>query len=195
MLRTVARLRRSAYGNLQQLVGHQRDVGGLERRVAAGGAHGDADVGGRQRRRVVDAVADHRHRSVAAAQLLDGRDLVFGQQLGAELVDAELGARSRARWPALSPVSMTTRLDALLAAAGRPRRGRFARGRSATAMMPSGSPSRATSTGVRPARASSSRRVVQRRRAQPALLEQPVVAEQRRARRRRGLRRRVPAAP
>ena len=58
-------------GNLQQLVGHQRDVGRLERRVGAGHAHRDPDVGGRQRRRVVDAVADHRQRAVARAQLLD----------------------------------------------------------------------------------------------------------------------------
>ena len=92
----------------------------------------------RQRRRVVDAVADHRHRAVAAPQLLDRRDLVFGQQLGAELVDAELRARSPAPSPWLSPVSMTTRFDALLAAAGRRRRWPASRGRSATAMMPIG---------------------------------------------------------
>ena len=52
-------------GDLQQLVGHQRDVGRLERGVAAGDAHRDADVGRRERRRVVDAVADHRQRAVA----------------------------------------------------------------------------------------------------------------------------------
>ena len=33
-------------GNLQQIVGHQRDVGGFERDIGAGGAHRDADVGG-----------------------------------------------------------------------------------------------------------------------------------------------------
>ena len=96
MFRTVARLRRKRIGNLQQLVGHQRDVGRFERGVAAGDAHGDADVGRRQRGGVVDAVADHRDRSVAALQLLDRRDLVLGQQLRAELVDAEVG-RDRGR--------------------------------------------------------------------------------------------------
>ena len=54
------------------------------------------------------------------------------------------------------------------------------RGRSATAMMPIGLPSRATSTGVRPAAPSPSSRVVDLRRAEPALLEQPMIAEQRR---------------
>ena len=53
-------------GNLRQLVGHQRDVRGLERGIGAGDAHGDADVRRGQRRRVVDAVADHRQRAVAA---------------------------------------------------------------------------------------------------------------------------------
>ena len=53
-------------GNLQQLVGHQRDVGGFERGVAAGDAHRDADVGGGERGRVVDPVADHRERAETA---------------------------------------------------------------------------------------------------------------------------------
>ena len=51
--------------NPQQIVRHQRHVGRLERGVGAGRAHGDADVGGSQRGRVVDAVADHRHGAVA----------------------------------------------------------------------------------------------------------------------------------
>ena len=67
MLRTVARLRRSAYGIFSQLVGHQRDVGGVERRGAAGDAHGNADIGAGERRRVVDAVADHRHAAESRA--------------------------------------------------------------------------------------------------------------------------------
>ena len=37
-------------GQPGEVVAHQRDVGGLERDVAAGGAHGDADVRRRQRR-------------------------------------------------------------------------------------------------------------------------------------------------
>ena len=45
---------------LRQVVAHERDVGRFEGGVAADGAHHDADIGGGQRRRVVDAVADHR---------------------------------------------------------------------------------------------------------------------------------------
>ena len=68
MLRIVARLNRIGVGDLRQFVGHQRDVSGLERRIAADGAHRNPDVRGRQGRRVVDAVADHRHAAVALLQ-------------------------------------------------------------------------------------------------------------------------------
>ena len=44
-------------GDLQRLVVHQHDVGGLDGGVAAHGAHGDADVGTAQHGGVVDAVA------------------------------------------------------------------------------------------------------------------------------------------
>ena len=119
-------------GNLQQLVGHQRDVGGFERGVAAGRAHRDADVGRRERRRVVHAVAHHRHRSEPPAQLLDRGHLVFRQQLGAELVDAELGGdRPGGRRGCRPSASRATRCPAAAAdparrvqprAADRPRR-------------------------------------------------------------------------
>ena len=46
-------------GHQRRVAAHQRDAGGVHRHVGAG-AHGDADVGRGQRRRVVDAVADHR---------------------------------------------------------------------------------------------------------------------------------------
>ena len=68
MIDSARRLRRMANGTFEQFVGHQRDVGGLERGVAAGHPHRDADVRGGQRRRVVDAVADHRDRTVAFAR-------------------------------------------------------------------------------------------------------------------------------
>ena len=68
MLRTVARLEPNRVGDLRQFVGHQRDVGGFERGVAADRAHRDADVGGGKRRRVVDAVADHRDRRRSACR-------------------------------------------------------------------------------------------------------------------------------
>jgi hypothetical protein len=70
--------------------------------VGAGG-HGDADVGRRQRRRVVDAVADHRHhappRSSAAARCAA---LSLRQHLGAHVVDAQRRATACAL-PRLSP--------------------------------------------------------------------------------------------
>ena len=79
-------------GDLLQLVGHQRDVGALERRRRSDRAHGDADVGRGQRRRVVHPVANHRHGAVPAAQVGDGGELVRGQQPGADVVEA--GRRS-----------------------------------------------------------------------------------------------------
>ena len=49
-----------------QVLTHESDVGGLDGHVAAHRTHRDADVGGGQGRRVVDAVADHRGRPVLA---------------------------------------------------------------------------------------------------------------------------------
>ena len=155
MLRSVARPSRIANGIFEQLVGHQRDVGGLERRVGAGGAHRNAHVGRRKRGRIVDAVAHHRHRSVFLLQLLNDRHFVVRQQLGVRLVDADARAPAPRRLAWLSPVSITTRCTpwrrsmSMASAAD-------SRVRSASAMMPSGRPSRATSTAVRPDAASAS---------------------------------------
>ena len=77
--------------NLQQLVRHQRHISRFERGIAASHAHHDADVGGRQRRGIVHAIADHRHRAEPAPQIVDGGHFVFGQQLRPHLVDAEFG--------------------------------------------------------------------------------------------------------
>ena len=48
-----------------QVAADQRDVGGGHRHIGAG-ADGDAEIGLRQRRRVVDAVANHGHDPAAA---------------------------------------------------------------------------------------------------------------------------------
>jgi hypothetical protein len=48
-------------GTRLEVVGHQRDAGRVGRDVRARQAHRDADVGGGERRAVVDAVADHQH--------------------------------------------------------------------------------------------------------------------------------------
>ena len=45
----------------REVVVEQHERGGLARHVGAALAHGDADVGGLERRRVVHAVAGHRH--------------------------------------------------------------------------------------------------------------------------------------
>ena len=71
--------------------------------------HGDAHIGAGEYGRVVDAVA---HKGEVAArgveQLLDLADLVLGQQLRLDLVDAELACDCLGHL-ARSPVSMTQR--------------------------------------------------------------------------------------
>jgi hypothetical protein len=54
---------------LRQVVGHQRHVGSLQRDIGAGRAHGNAHSGVGHRRRIVDAVADHRHLAVFCRKL------------------------------------------------------------------------------------------------------------------------------
>ena len=62
------------------------DVGHLlgDRRARA---HGHADVGRRERRRIVDAVAHHDDPAARGAHLLHHGVLVLGQKVGPELVD------------------------------------------------------------------------------------------------------------
>ena len=78
-------------GQVVQVVAHERDVGGFDGDVAAGSSHRDADRGGRERRSVVDAVADHRDRA-DPTEVGDDRRLVLWQQLCANLVHTCLGA-------------------------------------------------------------------------------------------------------
>ena len=77
-------------GEAAEVVGHEDDIGGLERGAAGDAAQGDADAGGGQGRGVVDAVADHAGRAVARGEVGDRRDLVGREQLGALLADAQL---------------------------------------------------------------------------------------------------------
>ena len=89
----VARRARAA----REVVGHEHDVGGLDRGVAAGARPWRCrDSRARERRRVVDAVAHHRHAGRTRARAPRRPDLVLGQQLGAHLVDAEPARRSPA---------------------------------------------------------------------------------------------------
>ena len=74
----------------RQVVGHQRDVGGLQCGVGAGRAHGDPDGRRRQRGGVVDPIADHRHAArVCLAQLFDRVNFLLGHESGPYLVDAD----------------------------------------------------------------------------------------------------------
>jgi hypothetical protein len=67
---------------------HQGEAGALDGHVGAS-AHGDADVGLRQCRRIVDAVAGHRHLVAFGLQILDDACLVRGQYVGTDFVDAQ----------------------------------------------------------------------------------------------------------
>ena len=97
MLRIVARLRararampaRSPFTSVTPAL-CDRDVGA--------GAHGDADVGFGQRRRVVHAVARHGDDAALGPELPDDAVLVLGQDIGLDLVDAELARRRPRPW-------------------------------------------------------------------------------------------------
>ena len=65
-----------------EVVVGQHHVGGLLGDVGAGDAHGDADVGGLERGRVVDAVAGHGDDMALALQRADDAQLVFGIDAG-----------------------------------------------------------------------------------------------------------------
>ena len=90
MLRMVARLslrartipRRSPLTSVTPRAFHG-DVGA--------GAHGDADIGLRQRGGVVDAVAGHGHDSALRLQAAHDFRFLLGQDFGIDFVDAELG--------------------------------------------------------------------------------------------------------
>ena len=90
-----------------------------------------------QRRGVVDAVADHHHRTVALAQLAHGGGLLLRQQLGQRRCRRRRRGRSLRPTARVSPVSTAT----WAMPASRMRRTASAacgRRRSATAMTPSG---------------------------------------------------------
>ena len=92
------------------LIGHQRDVGGLERDVGAGDAHRDADVGRGERRRVVDAVADHGDGAVLPrAARRRPRPCRRAADPPCDLVDAGAGRAPPRPLAGVSPVSSTTR--------------------------------------------------------------------------------------
>jgi hypothetical protein len=92
-IRRVFREIRMAAAMREGLVVHQNHIRGLDGGVGAQRAHGDADVGSRQHRRVVDAVAHKGQLSAAGfrgQQLFGPVHLVGGQQLRVVFVHAQL---------------------------------------------------------------------------------------------------------
>ena len=81
------RLLAQAHGGTQpaEIVGRERNVRRLDGDVGSDRAHGNAHVGERERRRVVDAVAHHRHRVACRSQVLNLFELLIGQHAGTPL--------------------------------------------------------------------------------------------------------------
>ena len=156
MLASVARLRRIVYGSFDKFVGHQRDVGRLERRVAAHRAHHDADIGGGQRGRVVHAVADHRDRAVAPRRDSTADDLVRRQLPRSHVVDAELRSGGARRGVVIAGDHRDAR-DALRAKIRDDAGGIRLWADRVTPSTPMASPLRATTTGDMPSRTTSLR--------------------------------------
>ena len=144
--------RAAARARCREVALQQRDAGALDRHVGAR-AHGDADIGCGQRRRVVDAVAGHGDdaalRLRARATM---RALVLRQH-------ARLATSSMPSWRAtasavvrLSPVSHDDVACRAAASARERRRVPSALIGSATAMRPASLPSMATNITVSPSR-------------------------------------------
>ena len=94
------RLRQPARAHdAREIAAKERDAGAFDRDIGAG-AHGDADVGGSERRRVVDAVAGHGDDAAVAPQFFDDAAFLLRQNLGLDFGDAEL-ARHRLRGDAV----------------------------------------------------------------------------------------------
>ncbi|MNP59654.1 hypothetical protein D3C76_1546640 [compost metagenome] len=68
---------------------HQGDGGSLNGDIAAA-SHGNADIGLRQRRRVVDTVADHGYAVTLRLQLFDRFGFALRQHAGNHPVDTGL---------------------------------------------------------------------------------------------------------
>ena len=77
--------------NAIEPIDEDHDIGRLGRRARAARAHGDADVGRRQGRSIIDAVADHQGR-IEPLLACDGVDLVGGNAIGEHVVEVERGA-------------------------------------------------------------------------------------------------------
>ena len=79
-------------GEAIEAIDRDDDIGGLGRCGRAPGAHRHPDVGDRQRRCVVDAVADHHERPTGECPLgADGIDLVGRRPIGEDAIEPDRG--------------------------------------------------------------------------------------------------------
>ena len=76
--------------NAAKIARHQRDVGSLNGHVASERAHRDAQIAGRERGRVVHAVADHHNFAAVSLQLVHRFLLLLRQTIGLELRHADM---------------------------------------------------------------------------------------------------------
>ena len=170
-------------GHQARVAAHQRDAGGLHRHVGAG-RHGDADVGRGQRRRVVDAVADHRHHLAGGAQLLHHGRLVGRQHLGAAPRRCRARRATASALPRLSPVSITVSMPSACRRATASRAAGLdgvAEGQQARAASARSPLMRTSQETVRPSRFERARASLrQRARVDAQLVQQPAAAEQQR---------------
>ncbi|PAV68105.1 hypothetical protein WR25_02511 [Diploscapter pachys] len=74
--------------DLAQVVIHQRDICRLNRGTGTCCAHGEADLGFSQRRRVVNTVTYHAHYMIGLLELANHIELICWKQVSARLVDA-----------------------------------------------------------------------------------------------------------
>ena len=100
-------------GGGAQVAGDERQVRGLDRHVGAG-ADGQAEVGLRERGRVVDAVADHRHDAALGLQPLDDRRPCRTGSTSAITSSMPTSAATARAVVSLSPVSSTGRRPSAL---------------------------------------------------------------------------------
>ena len=95
-----------------QIALDERDGRALHGDVGAG-AHGDADLGLRERRRIVDAVAGHRDKAALVLKRLHRRHFLIRHHLGDHVVDPELARDRKGRRAAVA--GQHHRLDPLAA--------------------------------------------------------------------------------
>jgi len=80
-------------GNQSGIAAHQRDAGRMHRDIGAT-SHCDANIGGDERGRIVDAIAHHRHDPLwwTASKRSDQLCLLLGQHARVDLIESEFAA-------------------------------------------------------------------------------------------------------